>query len=178
MHICSPASTSVTRTTPFDNHLTYATNYSFRFAHLWRGDCNLHRAHETRSRGVALPLARRNWGHRAGSSSFQSFVIANKYAPSALTGEMLLCSHGGLTPVRASIPIFQPGVIDMVPNRPTSFRHLSIRTIRIALVLSLVAVTAGLLSSTSFASSLGQRLIARVAGIVSASQAASTSQHA
>ena len=64
----------------------------------------------------------------------------------------------------------------MAPNSPTSFRRLSVRTIRIALLLGLVAVTAGVLSSTSFASSLGQRVFSRVATLVSANQAAPTNQ--
>src|ERR1044071_3429506 len=62
----------------------------------------------------------------------------------------------------------------MAPNHPTSFRRLSTRTIRIALLLGLVTVAGGALSSTSFASSLGQRLFARVATIVSGTQAAPT----
>ena len=62
----------------------------------------------------------------------------------------------------------------MAPNRPTSFRRLSTRTIRIAFLLGLIAVTAGALSSTSFASSVGQRLFARVATIVTGTQAAPT----
>src|SRR6185369_8440318 len=61
---------------------------------------------------------------------------------------------------------------DMAPKRQTSFRRLSTRTIRIALLLGLVGVAAGALSSTSFASSLGQKLFARVATIVSSPQAA------
>src|SRR6185369_1025289 len=60
---------------------------------------------------------------------------------------------------------------DMIPNRT---RRFSSGTIRIALVLGLVVVTAGALSSTSFASSLGQRLFARVATIVTGTQAAPT----
>ncbi|HEU4932230.1 MAG TPA: MBG domain-containing protein [Pyrinomonadaceae bacterium] len=55
----------------------------------------------------------------------------------------------------------------MAPNRPTSFR-------RIALLLGLIAVIAGALSSSSFASSVGQRLFARVATIVTGTQAAPT----
>ena len=47
----------------------------------------------------------------------------------------------------------------MFPNRPTSSRRLSKSTIRIALILGLVAVAAAALSSTSFASSLGQKTV-------------------
>ncbi len=63
----------------------------------------------------------------------------------------------------------------MAPNRPTSLRRLSSRTIRFALFLGLVVMTAGVLSSSSFASSLGQRLFARVATLVNTSQSAPTS---
>ena len=59
----------------------------------------------------------------------------------------------------------------MIPNRT---RRFSSGTIRIALVLGLIAVATGALSSTSFASSLGQRLFARVATIVTGTQAAPT----
>ena len=62
----------------------------------------------------------------------------------------------------------------MAPN-PTSFRRLPIRTIRIALLLGLITVTAGVLSSTSFAGSLRQRLFTRVATMVNPSQAAPAS---
>jgi MBG domain (YGX type)/YDG domain/Galactose oxidase, central domain/Kelch motif len=65
----------------------------------------------------------------------------------------------------------------MSPNRPTYLRRLSTRTIRLALLLGLVAVTAATSSSTSFASSAGQRLFARVATIVTGAQAA-TANHA
>ncbi|HEV8427413.1 MAG TPA: MBG domain-containing protein [Pyrinomonadaceae bacterium] len=63
----------------------------------------------------------------------------------------------------------------MSPNRLIPSRRSSVRTIRLALVLGLVAATAGVLSSPSFASSLGQRLFARVATFVNTGQAASTS---
>jgi len=39
------------------------------------------RSHETASRGVVLSLARTDWGHRAGSSSFQRFVRTYTYVP-------------------------------------------------------------------------------------------------
>ena len=49
----------------------------------------------------------------------------------------------------------------IAPKRPTSSRLLSTRTIRLALLV-LIAGSAMVLSSTSFASSLGQRLFAIV----------------
>jgi hypothetical protein len=59
------------------------------------------------------------------------------------------------------------------PNRPTStLRSLSTHTIRIGVLLGLVAITASVLSSTSFAGSLGQRLFARATAIVSGGQLA------
>jgi hypothetical protein len=87
----------------------------------------------------------------------------------------LFCSCGTTPPARASIHIFHQEFDDMAPTRPTSFLRLPIRTIRIALLLGLIAITAGVLSSTSFASSLGSRLFARVATFVNTSQAAPSS---
>ena len=65
----------------------------------------------------------------------------------------------------------------MAPILPTSLRLLSTRTIRLALLV-LIAGAAMVLSSTSFASSLGQRLFASAATIVSGGQVPDThTQH-
>jgi MBG domain (YGX type)/Galactose oxidase, central domain len=74
-------------------------------------------------------------------------------------------------------PHLPPGVYDdmMAPIRPTSsLRSLSSRTIRIGVLLGLVTITASVLSSTSFAGSLGQRFFARATAIVSGGQLATT----
>jgi MBG domain-containing protein/galactose oxidase-like protein/Kelch motif protein len=61
----------------------------------------------------------------------------------------------------------------MAPNRRKLFpRSFSIRTIRIALLLGLVAVAASLLSSTSLASTISQRFFARATAIVTGGQMA------
>ena len=63
----------------------------------------------------------------------------------------------------------------MVPNRPTLISRLfSVQTIRIAFLLGLVAVAASLLSSSSLASTIGQRFFARAAAIVTGGQVAPT----
>jgi MBG domain (YGX type)/Galactose oxidase, central domain len=55
----------------------------------------------------------------------------------------------------------------MVPNSPTSlFRSLSTRTIRISLLAGLIVIAAAVLSSTSFAGSLGQTLFRNAAAII------------
>jgi hypothetical protein len=59
----------------------------------------------------------------------------------------------------------------IAPNRPTSLRLLSTRTIRF---VALIAGAAMLLSSTSFASSIGQRLFASAATIISGDQTSDT----
>ena len=65
----------------------------------------------------------------------------------------------------------------MAPNLPTCLRLLSSRAIRIALLLVLIAGAATVLSSTSSASSIGQRLFASAAAIVSGGPAPETHAH-
>jgi predicted carbohydrate-binding protein with CBM5 and CBM33 domain len=62
----------------------------------------------------------------------------------------------------------------IAPNRPTSLRLLSTRTIRF---VALIAGAAMLLSSTSFASSIGQRLFASAATIISGDQTSDSHAH-
>src|SRR5215510_9890266 len=62
----------------------------------------------------------------------------------------------------------------IAPTRPTSLRLLSTRTIRF---VALIAGAAMVLSSTSFASSIGQRLFASAAAIVSGGQTSETHAH-
>ena len=65
----------------------------------------------------------------------------------------------------------------MAPILPTSLRLLSTRTIRIALLLVLIAGVVTAVSTTSFASSIGQRLFASAAAIVSGGQTPDTHTH-
>ena len=117
--------------------------------------------------------ANKESGPRAGTSSFQSFVITERQAQ--LPGCRVVLSPQSDTPVRVGIHL-PPGALDdmIAPNRPTSIRFLSPRTIRIALLLGIVASVAMVLSSPSLASSIGQRLFASAAAIVSGGRTPAT----
>src|SRR5690349_13898481 len=64
----------------------------------------------------------------------------------------------------------------MAPNRPTLLsRSISTRTIRIAFLLGLIAVTASVLSSTSLAGSISQKFFNRAITLVTGGQMAPAS---
>ena len=64
----------------------------------------------------------------------------------------------------------------MVPNRPTLLsRPLSVRTIRLAVLLGLIAVTASVLSSTSLAGTISQKFFNRAVALVTGGQTAPAS---
>src|SRR6185295_10016804 len=77
----------------------------------------------------------------------------------------------------ASIPIFSTQEFDdMSPNRPTLLsRSISTRTIRIALLFGLIAVTASVLSTTSLAGTISQKFFTRAVALVTGQQMAPAS---
>src|SRR6185369_2845450 len=65
----------------------------------------------------------------------------------------------------------------MAPNRPTLIsRSFSIRTIRIALLFGLIAVTASVLSTTSLAGTISQKFFTRAVALVTGEKMAPASQ--